>query len=111
VEYVNEYLCKALPLDKMYMCPHDDADACACRKPKPGMLMQAAKDFGIDPLCSYMIGDREKDIIAGKNAGCKTLLMTRSGVPVNAEADITVSNMKEAADWILGWEERNENKG
>ncbi|MGI5055373.1 D-glycero-beta-D-manno-heptose 1,7-bisphosphate 7-phosphatase [Treponema socranskii] len=69
-------------IDALYFCPHhpDKGFAgerteykceCACRKPAPGMLLQAAKDFNIDITSSYMIGDSEKDVLAGKNAGCK----------------------------------------
>ena len=69
-------------IDALYFCPHhpDKGFAgerteykceCACRKPAPGMLLQAAKDFNIDIASSYMIGDSEKDVLAGKNAGCK----------------------------------------
>ena len=69
-------------IDGLYFCPHhpDKGFAgerteykceCACRKPAPGMLLQAAKDFNIDIASSYMIGDSEKDVLAGKNAGCK----------------------------------------
>ncbi len=69
-------------IDGLYFCPHhpDKGFAgenaaykckCACRKPEPGMLLQAAKDFNIDIGASYMIGDSEKDVIAGEKAGCK----------------------------------------
>lgn len=73
-------------LDAIYVCPHhtdkgfagerlDYKYDCDCRKPKPGLLLQAAKDFNIDLSCSYMIGDSERDIIAGQNAGCKESIM------------------------------------
>ena len=76
-------------LDGIYYCPHhpdkgfegeivDLKIECDCRKPKPGMLMKAAKDFNIDLKESWMIGDSENDILAGKNAGCNTALIGTS---------------------------------
>ena len=73
-------------LDGIYICPHHKDKGfegerpeykfdCDCRKPKPGLLLQAAKDFNIDLAQSYMIGDSENDVAAGKNAGCKDSVM------------------------------------
>jgi len=69
-------------IDAFYVCPHHPNATlanyridCACRKPKPGMLLQAAHDYNIDLHKSYMIGDRITDIIAGARAGCKTILV------------------------------------
>lgn len=61
----------------IYSCTHGLADTCACRKPKAGMLLRAAEDLDIDLHESIMIGDRESDIEAGKNAGCKTCLLIK----------------------------------
>ena len=74
-------------LDAIYYCPHHPHKGyageipelkfdCGCRKPKPGMLLQAAKDFNIDLSRSWMIGDSENDVLAGENAGCKTVLLS-----------------------------------
>lgn len=74
-------------LDAFYYCPHhpekgfegeiaDLKKKCECRKPKPGMLLQAAKDYNIDLIKSWMIGDSNSDVLAGKNAGCRTILLT-----------------------------------
>lgn len=62
-------------IDAIYFCPHDFRDNCRCRKPKPGMIFKAAKDFNIDLEQSYMIGDRPEDIEAGIAAGCKTVFL------------------------------------
>ena len=73
-------------LDAIYYCPHHPHKGyegeipelkieCDCRKPKPGMLLQAAKDFNIDLKNSWMVGDSDTDIEAGKNAGCQTFLV------------------------------------
>ena len=66
---------QAYGADIWKICPHDDCDNCDCRKPKPGMLLKAAEDFNIDLSASWMIGDGENDILAGKSAGCKTALV------------------------------------
>lgn len=62
-------------LDDIYTCIHDTADNCNCRKPRPGMLLAAAEKWGIDLQNSWMVGDRAKDIEAGRTAGCKTCLI------------------------------------
>ncbi len=62
-------------IDRFYHCPHIDADDCLCRKPKPGMLHQAIADFNIDPQNSIMIGDKDKDIFAGKAVGARTIFI------------------------------------
>jgi len=59
----------------VYYCPHNYSDNCNCRKPKPGMLLSAASDLNIDTSQSFMVGDSEDDIAAGKESGCKTVLV------------------------------------
>lgn len=73
VDAINDYLQRELRLDAIRICPHDDADACACRKPRPGLLLQAAEDFDISLSGSWMVGDRWRDIEAGRRAGCPTV--------------------------------------
>jgi histidinol-phosphate phosphatase family protein len=60
-------------IDAFYYCPHGPADHCGCRKPQPGMILQAAKDHAIDPQISWMIGDILNDVEAGNRAGCNTI--------------------------------------
>lgn len=103
VEAINAKLMAALPLDDIYVCYHDDCDQCICRKPLPGLLLQAAKKYGIDLTLSVMIGDRWKDIEAGQRAGCKTVWIDRSyaeSIPEKAP-DAAVKSLGEAAEWIL----------
>jgi D-glycero-D-manno-heptose 1,7-bisphosphate phosphatase len=69
VEAINSVLAQGLPIDEFRMCYHDAADACNCRKPKPGMLLDAAKKWHIDLAASFMVGDRWRDVEAGQNAG------------------------------------------
>jgi transaldolase len=69
VEAINNHLAAALPIDEFVVCYHDD-DACECRKPKPGGILDAATRLGIDVSSSFLIGDRWRDIEAGQRAGC-----------------------------------------
>ena len=96
-------------LDGIYYCPHHPHKGyegeipelkieCACRKPKPGMLLQAAEDFHIDLAASWMIGDGENDILAGKAAGCRTALI---GEGVFGQ-ELTAGSLKEALEMIPG---------
>ena len=75
VEAMNARLCAAMPLDVVKVCYHRDEDACACRKPRPGMILEAARQHGIDLAASYMVGDRWRDIEAGRQAGCRTIFV------------------------------------
>jgi histidinol-phosphate phosphatase family protein len=78
-------------LDILY-CPHEDG-ACACRKPQPGMLLEAARKHGIDLARSWMIGDNERDVEAGRRAGCRTILV--AGEAAESAADFRVASMGE----------------
>jgi len=62
-------------IDRFYFCPHRPDENCNCRKPKPGLLLQAINDFSINTSKSWMIGDSLTDIQAGENVGCKTILL------------------------------------
>lgn len=71
-QMINELKDYGAFIDAIYYCPHRLEENCNCRKPKPGMLQQAGKDLKIDFKNSWMIGDEDKDIDAGKSVGCKT---------------------------------------
>jgi len=105
VESINAALREALPLDDFRMCPHDNADGCACRKPKPGMLLDSAAAHELDLAGSFMVGDRWSDIHAGRRAGCRTVLVgTGYGEPRgDAVPDATVASITDAAAWIAAW--------
>jgi D-glycero-D-manno-heptose 1,7-bisphosphate phosphatase len=75
VEGMHRRLRDELALDDIKVCYHADGDGCECRKPKPGMLLQAAREFGIDLERSFMIGDRWRDVAAGHAAGCATFFI------------------------------------
>ena len=103
VEGINQTLASALPLDAVLVCYHSDEDACDCRKPRPGMLLRAARDWDLDLARSFMIGDRWRDIEAGHNAGCITVLIDRDyqEVAPASPPHVRVKSLREAADWIL----------
>lgn len=77
VEAMNELLCRELPILGVFVCYHDDRDDCACRKPKPGLLFQAAREFELDLSRAFLVGDRWRDVEAGRGAGCRTILLER----------------------------------
>jgi D-glycero-D-manno-heptose 1,7-bisphosphate phosphatase len=75
VEQINTFLRDRLPLTAFYVCYHDNPDNCACRKPKPGLITDAAAAYNIDLSRSFLVGDRWSDIVAGQAAGCRTILI------------------------------------
>ncbi len=75
VDLVNNYVKNTLNVLEIRSCFHTEHDACDCRKPAPGMLIEASKTHGIDLKQSFMVGDRMSDIEAGKRAGCQTILI------------------------------------
>jgi D-glycero-D-manno-heptose 1,7-bisphosphate phosphatase len=103
VEAINHDLLARLPgIREILVCFEAD-DACPRRKPNPGMLLEAAEKYGIDLAASFMIGDRAKDIEAGRRAGCRTIFLDHGYAEKkpNPPADYTTGSMQEAAQWIL----------
>lgn len=102
LEAMHALLREWLPIDDIRVCPHIDADACSCRKPKPGLLLSAARERDINLAASYMVGDRWRDVAAGKSAGCTTVLVEyHYDEPEPDSPDAVVGSLSEAADWIL----------
>ena len=103
VEEMSRRLMSELPLDAILVCYHDDRDQCDCRKPRSGLMLGAAKQYGIDLSRSYMIGDRWRDVDAGGNAGCKTIWIDRGYAErgPTVPPDARVNSLPEAVDWIL----------
>jgi D-glycero-D-manno-heptose 1,7-bisphosphate phosphatase len=100
-------------LDGIYYCPHDYQSQCKCRKPDPGMLLEAAHALGLDLGSSWMVGDSDIDIQAGKNAGCKTARVVVPGekklaADKDAEnggrAEVTASSLLDSGQQILKWD-------
>jgi D-glycero-D-manno-heptose 1,7-bisphosphate phosphatase len=102
VEAIHARLASLLPIDDIRACYHDDGDACACRKPKPGLILDSARAHGVDLHTSVMVGDRWRDIEAGTLAGCVTVFLDhgyaerRPGKP-----DAVFGSLPEAVEWIL----------
>lgn len=125
LDELHEYLRTAITeqggsrIEAFYFCPHHpNANlpeyrlVCTCRKPSPGMILQASRDHGIDLRSSFMVGDRITDIIAGSKAGCKTVQVTtgkENDVPIQGtdpmdlaiRPDLVCDGLPAATDWIL----------
>jgi D-glycero-D-manno-heptose 1,7-bisphosphate phosphatase len=102
VERMNAELLSKLPIDTVKVCYHSQTDGCKCRKPEPGMLIDAAEELKADIFTSYMIGDRWSDILAGKTAGCTTILINRHYNEQSADRpDFTAPSMMAAVTTIL----------
>jgi len=124
LEEIHEELARRLAkagahLDAIYICPHHPTDGagkyrrvCACRKPKPGMLLRAAKEHGIRLSQSVMIGDKLSDLEAGRRAGCATVLVLSGqgretcrqmkAMKLAGMADVVCTTFPRAVDWCLG---------
>ncbi len=102
VERMHARLLQMIALDGVYVCYHQDRDGCDCRKPKPGLLRQAAQAWAIDLVSSFMVGDRSKDIEAGRRAGCRTILITGAHrEPVAARPDYRAGSLIDALPFLL----------
>ena len=98
---MNSYIKKKIKLDDMFVCYHDNEHNCSCRKPKPGLLVKASKKWKIDLNKSFMIGDRWKDILAGKKVGCKTIFINNNYKnDKKVKADFTFKSLLKAVNKI-----------
>jgi D-glycero-D-manno-heptose 1,7-bisphosphate phosphatase len=103
---MHQLLCELAPINDIRICYHIDTDACECRKPKPGMLLAAAREHDIDLARSYMVGDRWRDVAAGKAAGCMTIFIDHGyEEPPPENPDTVVTDLPQAVRWILRREE------
>lgn len=89
------------PITKIYVCPHEGG--CECRKPAPGMLLRAAKEYAIDLRASWFVGDSASDVEAGKRAGCRTtLIQTGATEPITSVCpDFLAGDLAGAVELIL----------
>ena len=104
VETIHAEMCRRLPIDRVEVCYHpgQGVSDCDCRKPKPGMLLRAARELGIDLAQSWMVGDRWRDIDCGHAAGCRTIFINRGyAEELRQKPDFSAGNLAEAADIIL----------
>jgi D-glycero-D-manno-heptose 1,7-bisphosphate phosphatase len=113
IRTMHDRMRQSLPLDDFLICPHDDRDGCPCRKPLPGMMLDAQKRYGIDLARSFLVGDRWRDIDAGRAAGCRTVYLDRSyrergpSFPPDARA----GSLPDAVDWIMRNSEQDDYRG
>lgn len=103
IEAMHARLREDLGVDDVFICPHTEEQNCGCRKPQPGLLLCAAEKWEIDLSRSVMVGDRWRDVDAGRAAGCATVHIdhgyTREQVAEGA--DFRVPSLGEAADFIV----------
>ena len=101
-EAMSAYLLEKLPIDAVKVCFHTENERCRCRKPKPGLLLDAAQEFEVDLGRSYMIGDRWKDVGAAHAAGCKALFVDYGyAEPRPEQPYLPVKSLTAAAELIL----------
>ena len=106
VDSIHQQLCEWLAaagaqIDGVYYCPHETQPPCSCRKPAPGMLLTAAHEHQVDLAASWMIGDSEIDIEAGRSAGCRTVRLLGSTETLKSSADVVAPSLPEAVRLIL----------
>lgn len=105
VEAINARLLGTLPLDEVRVCYHDDSDRCTCRKPEPGLLLDPPT---YDVTESFVVGDRWRDVEAGRRAGCRATILVDYGYDeASSDPDCRVASLSEAADWILAKHEHH----
>ena len=104
LESMTAALRGAVPLDDVMICPHDDPDQCACRKPKPGMLVTLSERWNVDLKRSFVVGDSWKDIEAGQRVGCKTILLAggdaNGPMERSVPPDAVVGSLADAIAWV-----------
>lgn len=102
---VQDFANRGIDIIDVYYCPHPVDGGCFCRKPNPGMLLDAAQKHSIDLKQSWMIGDRMTDCEAGKRAGCKSILLQNATTPpISSEfgaPEIISQDILTATDLIL----------
>lgn len=101
VDAVNHKLRELIAVDDIKICFHDSKDNCPCRKPKPGMLLEAAGERNIDLKRSFMIGDRHSDVEAGIAAGCLTILIGEGDHSSDVKPDFKMNSLLDAAKLII----------
>jgi histidinol-phosphate phosphatase family protein len=88
-------------IDGIYYCPHEEEPPCSCRKPAPGLLFTAARAHQIDLAASWMIGDSDRDMEAGRKAGCRTARILKSDQGASGVADVSAHSLLNAVEKAL----------
>jgi D-glycero-D-manno-heptose 1,7-bisphosphate phosphatase len=103
VQAMNQRVADELPVLGVLTCYHDDADCCVCRKPRPGLLFEAVRRWSLDLGRAFLVGDRWRDVEAGRAAGCRSALIVTPHSEIDrCRPDRCVADLPEAVDWILG---------
>ncbi len=94
---------EGVEIDATYYCPHAPDERCSCRKPSPELILQAVREFDLDPSRSFMIGDKPSDVEAGVRAGCRTILLSSrpTAARPGVEADAVVAGWPDAVEHVL----------
>lgn len=100
LDAIHAALIQTVPVAEVRACLHDNIDACGCRKPKAGMLLDLAARWNIDLSASWMVGDMDRDVQCGRAAGAHTVLLGRD-YNSGGGADVVVPDLRQAAAWIL----------
>jgi D-glycero-D-manno-heptose 1,7-bisphosphate phosphatase len=103
VDAIHDTMRQVLPIDEFLVCAHDDGEGCQCRKPLPGLMIEAQQRHGIDLDRSFLVGDRWRDVEAGQAAGCRTVFLDfhyREKGPA-VPPDASVASLADAVDWIV----------
>jgi D-glycero-D-manno-heptose 1,7-bisphosphate phosphatase len=106
LDFMHQRMCRELAaagavIDEVYYCPHEKQPPCSCRKPAPGMLLAAARTHQIDLTASWMIGDSDIDMEAGRSAGCRIARILKSDEAANGVVDVFAHSLVDAVDQIL----------
>jgi D-glycero-D-manno-heptose 1,7-bisphosphate phosphatase len=102
IEAMHAHLRNKLPIDAVKVCYHTEAENCACRKPKPGMILDASHELGIDLGKSFLVGDRWRDVEAAQTAGCQALFINYGYLEKTPDKPyVAVNSLAEAAQFIL----------
>ena len=102
LDKIHDVVAAHLEVDRIRTCTHLSIDACQCRKPRPGLLIEENLEKELSFASSWMVGDRDSDIEAGRSAGCRTIFINRGWVgETGDEADIAATDLTHAVDAIL----------
>ncbi|MGH9806012.1 MAG: D-glycero-alpha-D-manno-heptose-1,7-bisphosphate 7-phosphatase [Terriglobia bacterium] len=105
VQAINSFLAARLPLDHFEICFHDESDDCDCRKPKPGLIYRSVLALGGTAETGFVVGDRWRDIEAGRTAGCRTVWIDRGyNEKSPTDYDYRADSLLMAARWIVAQE-------
>ncbi|SRR5579883_1918782 len=99
---LHQSIQRRVDLDDIRVCPHDEGGGCSCRKPKPGLLLEAAREWNIDLAASYLVGDRWRDVEAAQRAGCTPVFLDYGyREPAPQPPFERAASLRDAVSWIL----------